>query len=78
MIHIYRRPMLETLRWLWTMYRVRRAYFELGFSRRLRFMDELRPKIDGGRIAMPDGIMLATAADYRRAWDCSADEAPPP
>lgn len=59
---------MKLIVWLWTMARVRSAYHRLLFSKRLRFMDELRPKLDGRTvIAMPDAMMFVTPADYRRA-----------
>ena len=60
----------EHLKWLWAMHRARLFYRrrDVLFTRRLRFMTALRPKLDeGGRIASPDAIFFVAPIDVRRA-----------
>lgn len=62
----------NTLVWLWCMWRARRAYSSDGalFSRRIRFMKELRPFLSTNpeaRIDYPDAIFWVAPADIVRA-----------
>lgn len=58
-----------TLTWLWCMWRVARTYGRNGllFSRRLKFMEELRPLTGGNRIEYPEAIFWVTPEDVNRA-----------
>lgn len=58
--------------WLWCMWKAWRCYRAKGtmFSARLRFLDELRPKVSASsneRIAYPDAIFWVKPKDLARA-----------
>lgn len=63
--------MVKTARWLVAVVRARAAYKKLGFSRRRRFLNELRPSLQGGRVAYPDALFYITTSDVDRALRAS-------
>ena len=62
--------MMNTIKWLWAMYRLRRIYHLLAFHARWRFMEEARPFVgdNENRIAWPDAVVWMTGDDVTRAY----------
>lgn len=61
--------MVRLIAWLFCMYRVWRIWHDrdLLFSERKTFMDNLRPRVDGGCIAYPDAFLMITRRDVDMA-----------
>jgi hypothetical protein len=64
---------LNDRRWAANMRRVRRIQRDLLFGQRVRFFEELRPKVPAGRIAYPDALMYVTVDDVCRALIAAHD-----
>lgn len=61
--------------WAALMARIAIARKRLYFSERLRFDQELRPKISHGNIILyPDAIYLVTEEDFERAWSSVSED----
>lgn len=62
--------MIKTIKWLWAVYRLRRAYLEALFSVRQKIINDVRPPIKGDPgvvIAHPDAFFHITNQDVDRA-----------
>jgi hypothetical protein len=58
---------MENFRWAMNAMRIRRIRYDLTFSQRIAFDAELRPHVQGGRIAYPDALYHVTVGDIIRA-----------
>lgn len=58
---------LKNLRWMLNVGRAGYWYQRLSFAARLTFLNELRPIVEGGRIAYPDALFHITVDDVIRA-----------
>lgn len=58
---------LADFRWAMNAMRARRWRREMLFSQRMKFDDELRPKVDEGRIAYPDALYHISVDDLLHA-----------
>lgn len=74
-----RNDFFRDLRWLLNMWRARRVRDNLGFSARVKFDNELRPRLGIQSItepeqviAYPDALYYVEWKDVRRAILCSA------
>lgn len=66
--------LIADLRWLPSMWRIRRSARGMYFSSRRRFLSELQPSTDSGsRIAWPDALLHIKPDDVTRASTASAD-----
>lgn len=63
--------MLDTIVWLWCMWRVRRKYHELEHHKRCVFLDDLRPMLSEYDMPMsyPDAIFYIKPADIKKGLD---------
>lgn len=63
--------MLDTIVWLWCMWRVRRKYNALIFSKRKKLLMDLRPYLSeyDSAITYPDACFYIKPADVKRAID---------
>jgi hypothetical protein len=59
--------MIRDFHWLYCMWRVYQLCKGAYFSKRINFLDELRPIIAGSRINYPFAFLLITKEDVDRA-----------